>query len=410
MLWLTLHQLKSSDEATRFKAIAELGKLPPEQAVEYLQPALSDVSFDVRLFVVRTLGKFEDPGTVEALSMALNDKFASVRQAAVEELGKLGESVTVQPLIARLDDSDAGVRLAAFNALERSGSIEGLQATSGRKDLSDVFLQDKQTGEKVTRFVSAGDFRIVEDRHTFASRLAAATPQAYASYIIIGINIAVFLAMLASGMSLIESNNDLLVRWGANYAPLTMRGQWWRLLTSVFLHIGILHIALNMWALQRSGPFIEKVLGPFFFVLVYISSAVFCGLVSIAVNSSRIFSVGASGGIFGIYGALLAYLILHKTEVPKIILQPLVKNVLFFVAANLMLGFTITGLTPIKITNTGNLVGVITGFLLGLVVARPLDLEKRKQHTAVRMAIGVACSIIATAIFYIVASRISITP
>ena len=64
----------------------------------------------------------------------------------------------------------------------------------------------------------------------------------------------------------------------ANYAPLTMHGEWWRIVTCSFLHLNIIHIGLNMWVLYRSGPVIEKIFGHLFFVLIYMTSAVFCGL------------------------------------------------------------------------------------------------------------------------------------
>src|SRR5580700_10335616 len=75
---------------------------------------------------------------------------------------------------------------------------------------------------------------------------------------IFGINVAVFLAMTFSGVSPLEPTSAELVRWGANFGPYTIGGQWWRLLSNVFVHIGILHIALNMWCLWGLGQLAEK--------------------------------------------------------------------------------------------------------------------------------------------------------
>src|SRR5579871_6135301 len=92
----------------------------------------------------------------------------------------------------------------------------------------------------------------------FGARIAAITPDLYVARIILGINVAIFLAMLLKGVSPIEPAIDSLLRWGANFGPLTVgNGEWWRLVTCMFLHIGIIHIAFNMFVLWQIGPFVE---------------------------------------------------------------------------------------------------------------------------------------------------------
>jgi membrane associated rhomboid family serine protease len=107
------------------------------------------------------------------------------------------------------------------------------------------------------------------------------------------------------------------------------------------------------------------------------------------------------------YGALLAYLLLFKSEVPDTMFRLIAKNCAIFIGLNLFLGFTITGLTPIRIANAGNVAGVVSGFLLGLVVARPLNLKQRRQQVNLKFGLGAVCSILATLIFYVVVSKIS---
>jgi len=87
---------------------------------------------------------------------------------------------------------------------------------------------------------------------------------------IFGINVAVFIAMMLAGVSMLDnpSGRDL-VRWGANFGPLTVSGQWWRLLTCVFIHGGLLHIAFNIWCLWDLGRLAESVYGHWTFAAVY---------------------------------------------------------------------------------------------------------------------------------------------
>jgi membrane associated rhomboid family serine protease len=84
---------------------------------------------------------------------------------------------------------------------------------------------------------------------------------AFATWILIAINVAVFVVMGARGVSLENPTPSALVAWGANYGPLVTRGQWWRLLTSMFVHIGVLHLLMNMLVLWSVGPFTERYFG-----------------------------------------------------------------------------------------------------------------------------------------------------
>jgi rhomboid protease GluP len=124
---------------------------------------------------------------------------------------------------------------------------------------------------------------------------------------IFGINVAVFLGMVLSigGAMLSNPPGRALVDWGANYGPLTVSGQWWRLLTCVFLHGSLLHIAFNMWCLWDLGRLAESVYGHWTFAVVYLITGIGSSLASVAWNPG-VLSVGASGAIFGIAGALIA--------------------------------------------------------------------------------------------------------
>lgn len=90
----------------------------------------------------------------------------------------------------------------------------------------------------------------------------------------IAINVLVFLAMGISGVSWTEPSYQALVRWGADFGPLTLSGEWWRLLSSIFVHIGIVHVALNMWCLWDLGPVLERLMGWKAFVITYVVTGI----------------------------------------------------------------------------------------------------------------------------------------
>ena len=111
--------------------------------------------------------------------------------------------------------------------------------------------------------------------------------------ILIALNVLVFLAMAASLHSASPSP-DRLIGWGANFGPLTLGGQWWRLLTSAFLHANILHIALNMWAFLNLGILAELLFGRRSFVLLYLFCALGGSIASVWWHTAVV-GVGASG-------------------------------------------------------------------------------------------------------------------
>ena len=104
----------------------------------------------------------------------------------------------------------------------------------------------------------------------YARVLEALTPKVWLVSGVIALNVLVFVGMIGSGVSPMEPTVEGLIRWGANFGPLTTGGQWWRLLTSTFVHIGFFHIAMNMWVLWDIGRFMERLLGPGGFLVMYL--------------------------------------------------------------------------------------------------------------------------------------------
>ncbi len=227
----------------------------------------------------------------------------------------------------------------------------------------------------------------------FGARIAAITPDLYVARIILGINVAIFLAMLLKGVSPIEPAIDSLLRWGANFGPLTVgNGEWWRLVTCMFLHIGIIHIAFNMFVLWQIGPFVERLLGNEGFLVVYFVSGIAGALLSVAWHP-YVVSAGASGAIFGLYGALLGFLCIRRDSIPTEVLSPLTKNALLFIGYNAIYGFARSG-TDIG-AHAGGLLG---GFLCGLALSVPLTLDPRPRRTGRNVAVALAAAVLFTAV------------
>jgi len=181
--------------------------------------------------------------------------------------------------------------------------------------------------------------------------------------IIFGMNAAVFLGMVLAGHTILDFSSPELVRWGANVGALTISGEWWRLLTNVFVHAGIIHIAFNMWCLWNLGALCESLYGRWTYLLIY----VFCGLgASLASAAWHPYtpSVGASGAIFGLAGALIAAFKLGEFSVPRSALSGTLRSLGAFVVYNLIFGFAISG-----IDNAAHIGGLVTGLILGAMIA-----------------------------------------
>jgi rhomboid protease GluP len=182
---------------------------------------------------------------------------------------------------------------------------------------------------------------------------------------IFGINVAVFIAMALAGVSMLDNpSGQDLIRWGANFGPLTVSGQWWRLLTCVFVHGGLLHIGFNMWCLWDLGRIAESVYGHWTFAAVYLIAGLASSLASL-IWKPAVLSVGASGAIFGIAGALIASFYLGEFSLPRTALSGTLRSVLVFVGYNLFFGAVIA-----RTDNAAHIGGLLMGLLLGALIAK----------------------------------------
>jgi rhomboid protease GluP len=200
----------------------------------------------------------------------------------------------------------------------------------------------------------------------------AATKPATATIVLLAINIAIFIIMVASGVSWISPRTDQVLRWGADYGPYTLSGQYWRLITSMFLHFGIIHIFGNMWCLWSLGQLAEKLLDSLSLVALYLMTGVGASLLSLSWDPMRV-SAGASGAIFGIAGALISVLYFGKLGLQPASVKKLLGYVVRFAFLNLLFG--LQG----HIDNMAHLGGLVTGLVAGFFLARTFNAAPEEQ-------------------------------
>ena len=217
----------------------------------------------------------------------------------------------------------------------------------------------------------------------FACRLYATTPRAFVTPLLVALNMAVFTWMIAGGVAILGGRPDDYLRFGANFGPLTGGGEWWRLGSCLFVHAGILHLVFNMWALWDCGRLGERLFGNMWFGVIYLFAGL-CGSLASMLWRHEVVSVGASGAVFGVFGALLAFTIRQRGSIPDAMLNRLRVSTSIFVTFSLCYGFAAAG-----VDNAAHLGGLAAGFLLGLIGARPLEKQARQRGHAARIALAV---------------------
>jgi rhomboid protease GluP len=242
-----------------------------------------------------------------------------------------------------------------------------------------------------------------------------------ATYFLVGINCLVFLAMVMHGVSVWGPGDDQLKFWGAdNAGAVLVNGEWWRIVTAMFVHVGILHLATNMWCLWNLGLLAEPLMGSAGVLAVYILTGASGNLLSTFYNwwkwnpdwvtshlqSSFPFGAGASGAVFGIAGALIILLKSHRLPVPPLELRKLRRSVIYFAAINLVIGFTISlGVvvrhTGVSIDNSAHLGGVLCGLLFATPMVPRIGSERGDFLFRLRVAVGMVVGILVLFGFYL---------
>ncbi|WP_419805819.1 rhomboid family intramembrane serine protease [Terriglobus sp.] len=233
--------------------------------------------------------------------------------------------------------------------------------------------------------------------------------RAPATYVLLAANIGVFLWMVFHGVSAQAPNEYSLLRYGANNAELVLAGQWWRILTAMFVHVGLVHLATNMWCLWNLGLLGEPLLGFFGMISVYLLTGAAGNLLSVATDvlarNYGIVGAGASGAVFGIAGILIVLLSNRRLAeprngrggIPLPELHALRRSVINFAGINLLIGLgsAFQNFLPIHIDNRAHVGGFLSGLLLGVPLLSAMTLGRRRYLNRQRLVFGAAALVLA---------------
>lgn len=257
--------------------------------------------------------------------------------------------------------------LDSRNLPDSKDTLKQLLGEQFASDIHNDFSEEDIQKIRSQALSSASD-RAKEENAIFHS----GTP--FFTYILIAIQLVVFLLMEFKGGS---TDSSTLINYGAKFNPLILEGEWWRFFTPMFLHIGFLHLLMNSMALYYLGPLVERIYGNVRFLFLYLFAG-FAGVVASFLFSANL-SAGASGAIFGCFGALLYFGVVF----PRLFIRSLGFNILFVLALNLVFGFTVPG-----IDNAGHLGGLLGGFAAAGILHFPR--KKRLKTQAIFFAVTAA--------------------
>jgi len=247
-----------------------------------------------------------------------------------------------------------------------------------------------------------------------------------ATYLLVGINLLVFAAMFRfspavdmirhhAGLGVLTAQFDIdtLMRFGASDSVAVLNGQWWRLITSIFVHVTILHIAVNMWCLWNLGLFGEPLLGKRGLVAVYVLTGWAGMMLSLAwsvFTRQDALVAGASGAVFGVAGILIVLLSNRKLSLPWKELRSLRRSVIWFAVLNLAIGIIPnllpessgqqlarlhidTSMLP-RVDNSAHLGGFVCGLALGFPLFPRMTSGKQSYRARQRLVFVLAAFVL----------------
>lgn len=251
------------------------------------------------------------------------------------------------------------------------------------QDQERLFAAVRQRLQRVVPAAQASN-ALMEERQ-FQTQLKALAPHTWVTYGLIAVNLAVWGTMVAQGADAFRPSVELLLNWGGNATSEVQRGQWWRLLAATFLHGGVVHLAMNMLGLWAIGQTVERIYGHWVFMLVYLGSALCGSALSLHFSAQSAVSVGASGAVFGLAGALLVAVFQHRKTLPKIFGKQMLGGMGFFVFYSLAQGFARTG-----IDNAAHVGGLLAGAVMAFILPERFDMLRFQAQVKPRALAALA--------------------
>lgn len=205
--------------------------------------------------------------------------------------------------------------------------------------------------------------RQASDIRSFYRLLRSPGHSAWLTPLIVMAAFALYIALVIQSGVIGAFDGDWLTQFGGNLAVRTVGGEWWRLLSALFVHVSLAHLLVNMWVLWSAGRFTERLFGNWLYLAIYLGAGVGGGLASMAWNPSVV-TVGASGAIFGVLGAMLSFLVHGHTRVPLPVVRAHLIPTTVFVLFSIF-----NGLFQPNVDNAAHVGGLFTGLMLGWAFA-----------------------------------------
>jgi len=290
---------------------------------------------------------------------------------------------TVAILFERIRDVTAKGKLVSF-VMEPE--------TSGRARDTALFFADPSSA---LSFASKLPGRLSEkaaDKAEFEAQLEDSASRLRVVPALIFLNIVVYALVGLGGAGWTTTDSHALIAWGSNFGPYSTDGQWWRLLTAAFLHGGLMHLLVNMATLYDVGRLCERLYGSRRFAALYLVSGLLGSATSVWWNP-QVNSVGASGAIFGVLGAMLVYMLDKRNGIPITVMKTHAVSMGVFITYILVNGLARTG-----IDNAAHVGGLIGGLVMGYAFARPLARTDSKGTAGLRPIVGPTLSAVMIAV------------
>lgn len=222
----------------------------------------------------------------------------------------------------------------------------------------------------------------LREANEWRARLQASKPIPWACAALVGVNALAWVVVGLRGGGWFDASPASLYAHGGNAASAVQAGQWWRLLSATFLHGGLMHLLFNMFGLWVAGALLERIFGSRQFLLIYFVSALAGSVASLFFSAQTNVSVGASGAVFGVAGALITAVLQHRQTLPKVFSSQILGGFSVYVAYSLLQGFT----RP-NIDNAAHVGGLLAGLMVAWVLPERFDTDAYRRWRGPRMAL-----------------------
>ena len=284
--------------------------------------------------------------------------------------------------------------LNGINPSRPSFPLAALAAEDQEKLLDAVYQRLESMAPRVGPADPA--VNVLAEERLFQERLLALAPRTWVTYGLIALNVLVWGLTLAFGSGVLHQGSaEQLLAWGGNAASEVQQGEWWRLVTATFLHSGILHLVMNMAGLFGMGQMVERIYGHRLFALIYLGAGLLGSAASLHFSAQKAVSVGASGAVFGVAGALLIAVSHHRKQLPRMFGKQMVSGISIFILYSLAQGL----LTP-GIDNAAHAGGLLAGMALALILPERFDeaqFARKVKARTVLASIFIALAVVGVA-------------